>query len=62
MNVLIVGASIGGLALAQGLRKHGIDVAVHERDPHREDRVDRYRLAINPAVSRSLRAGLPDQG
>ena len=61
MKVLIVGAGIGGLALAQGLRKHGVDVAVYERDPRRDDRLDRYRLAINPAGSRSLRACLPDQ-
>jgi 2-polyprenyl-6-methoxyphenol hydroxylase-like FAD-dependent oxidoreductase len=61
MNVLIVGGGIGGLALAQGLRKHGIDAAVYERDTHRDDRLDRYRLSINPAGSRSLRACLPDQ-
>jgi 2-polyprenyl-6-methoxyphenol hydroxylase-like FAD-dependent oxidoreductase len=61
MNVLIVGGGIGGLALAQGLRKQGVDVAVYERDTHRDDRLDRYRLAINPAGSRSLRACLPDQ-
>jgi 2-polyprenyl-6-methoxyphenol hydroxylase-like FAD-dependent oxidoreductase len=60
MNVVIVGGGIGGLALAQGLRRHGIEVAVHERDTKRDDRLDRYRLAINPAGSRSLRACLPD--
>ncbi|MEU7751873.1 FAD-dependent monooxygenase [Micromonospora sp. NPDC049171] len=60
-DVLIVGGGIGGLALAQGLRKHGITVAVYERDRRRDDRVDRYRLAINPAGSRSLRACLPDR-
>ncbi|GIH10403.1 monooxygenase [Rhizocola hellebori] len=60
-DVIIVGGGIGGLALAQGLRKHGIGVAVYERDRHRDDRLDRYRLAINPAGSRSLRACLPDQ-
>ena len=61
INVLVVGGGIGGLALAQGLRKHHVDVAVYERDTHRNERVDRYRLAINPAGSRSLRACLPDQ-
>jgi 2-polyprenyl-6-methoxyphenol hydroxylase-like FAD-dependent oxidoreductase len=61
MNVLIVGGGIGGLALAQGLRKHGIDIAIYERDAKRDDRLDRYRLAINPAGSRSLRACLTDQ-
>ncbi|MEW9528807.1 FAD-dependent oxidoreductase [Microbispora sp. NPDC049125] len=61
IDVIIVGGGIGGLALAQGLRKHGVGVAVYERDAHRDDRLDRYRLAINPAGSRSLRACLPDQ-
>ena len=60
-NVVIIGGGIGGLALAQGLRRHGVEVAVYERDAHRDDRLDRYRLAINPAGSRSLRACLPDQ-
>ncbi len=60
INVLIVGGGIGGLALAQGLRKHNIDVNVYERDTHRDGRLDRYRLAIDPAGSRSLRACLPD--
>ncbi|MEU5943410.1 FAD-dependent monooxygenase [Micromonospora sp. NPDC047548] len=61
IDVLIVGGGIGGLALAQGLHKHGVNVAVYERERRRDDRVDRYRLAINPAGSRSLRACLPDQ-
>lgn len=61
IKVVIVGGGIGGLALAQGLRKHGVDVDVYERDTHRDVRLDRYRLAINPAGSRSLRTCLPDQ-
>jgi cation diffusion facilitator CzcD-associated flavoprotein CzcO len=31
-HVLIVGGGIGGLCLAQGLKKAGISVAVYERD------------------------------
>ncbi|MEV4538127.1 NAD(P)/FAD-dependent oxidoreductase [Asanoa sp. NPDC049518] len=61
IDVVVIGGGIGGLALAHGLRRHGIEVAVYERDAHRDDRVDRYRLAINPAGSRSLRACLPDR-
>src|SRR6516162_2554258 len=59
MRVIIVGAGIGGLCLAQGLVKAGVDVAVYERDQGRAERVDRYRLHINPAGSRALRACLP---
>ncbi|WP_165959750.1 FAD-dependent oxidoreductase [Nonomuraea longispora] len=32
MKVLIIGAGMGGLTLAQALRRTGIEVAVHERD------------------------------
>jgi flavin-dependent dehydrogenase len=31
-HVIIVGAGTGGLALAQGLKRAGISVAVYERD------------------------------
>jgi 2-polyprenyl-6-methoxyphenol hydroxylase-like FAD-dependent oxidoreductase len=60
MHVLVIGGGIGGLCLAQGLRRNGVGVAVYERDAHRDDRVDRYRLAINPAGSRALHHCLPD--
>jgi 2-polyprenyl-6-methoxyphenol hydroxylase-like FAD-dependent oxidoreductase len=61
LEVLVVGGGIGGLALAQGLRRHGLRATVFERDTARDGRLDRYRLAINPAGSRSLRACLPDE-
>ena len=32
LRVLVIGAGLGGLCLAQGLRKAGVDVAVYERD------------------------------
>ncbi|MGW7531684.1 FAD-dependent oxidoreductase [Amycolatopsis sp. NPDC054798] len=32
MRVVVIGAGLGGLTLAQGLRQAGIDVAVHEPD------------------------------
>ena len=59
MRVIIVGGGIGGLCLAQGLVKARVDVAVYERDQDRAERVDRYRLHVNPAGSRALRACLP---
>ena len=34
MRVMIIGAGIGGLTLAQALHRGGIEVSVHDRDPH----------------------------
>lgn len=59
MRVIVAGAGMGGLCLAHGLVKAGVDVAVYERDRDRAERVDRYRLHVNPAGSRALRACLP---
>ena len=44
LQVLVVGGGIGGLCLAQGLRKAGIQVKVFERDHTVDARLDRYRL------------------
>jgi 2-polyprenyl-6-methoxyphenol hydroxylase-like FAD-dependent oxidoreductase len=59
MQVLVIGGGIGGLALAQGLRKSGINVDVYERDATPTDRLQGYRVHINPTGSRALDACLP---
>jgi hypothetical protein len=59
LNVVVVGGGIGGLALAQGLRGAGVDVAVFERDRTPTDRMQGYRVHINRAGSRALHACLP---
>lgn len=61
LHVLVAGGGVGGLCLAQALRRSGISVAVYERDPAPGTRLDRYRLHINPAGARSLRACLPSR-
>lgn len=43
-HVIIVGGGIGGLALAQGLKKNGISFAVFEKDMSRADRIQGYRI------------------
>jgi 2-polyprenyl-6-methoxyphenol hydroxylase-like FAD-dependent oxidoreductase len=51
MHVLIIGGGIGGLCLAQGLRRRGVSVAVYERDRTPDARLQGYRLSIEPPGS-----------
>lgn len=55
-----MGAGIGGLALAQGLLKAGVDVTVYERDPSPRHRKQGYRIHISPVGEQALAATLPD--
>lgn len=61
LRVAVVGGGLGGLCLAQGLKRAGapLDVAVFERDRTRTDRLQGYRVHIDPAGSRALHACLP---
>ncbi|GAA0497767.1 monooxygenase [Paractinoplanes deccanensis] len=59
MRILIAGAGIGGLALAQALRRTGMDVSVYERDPSPRTRNQGYRIHIDPNGNAALRACLP---
>ena len=56
--VLVVGAGIGGLCLAHGLRAAGIPVRVIERTRSRTDWVQGYRIHIDPHGSTALRSCL----
>ncbi len=57
--IAIIGGGIGGLCLAQYLRRSGLRAEVFERDVAAASRWDGYRLHINPAGARALRASLP---
>jgi 2-polyprenyl-6-methoxyphenol hydroxylase-like FAD-dependent oxidoreductase len=59
LEVIVIGGGIGGLCLAQGLRKAGVAVRVFERDEHPASRWEGYRIHVDPAGARSLRACLP---
>ncbi|WP_191302595.1 FAD-dependent oxidoreductase [Lentzea cavernae] len=59
MRIAVVGGGIGGLCLAHGLRKAGVDVAVYERDRSRTDRLQGYRVHINPDGAAGLEECLP---
>jgi 2-polyprenyl-6-methoxyphenol hydroxylase-like FAD-dependent oxidoreductase len=57
VKVIVVGAGIGGLCLAQGLRQAGIDVYVYERAA--AVAVTGYRIRINEQGLTALRRCLP---
>jgi len=59
LDVMIIGGGIGGLCLAQGLRRAGIEVTVCERTQARTDWLQGYRIHINPHGSRALCNSLP---
>ena len=56
LQINIIGGGIGGLCLAQGLRKAGVAVAVYEKGPRRADPhwLQGYQIHINPSGSRAL--------
>jgi 2-polyprenyl-6-methoxyphenol hydroxylase-like FAD-dependent oxidoreductase len=59
LEVMIIGAGTGGLALTHGLRAAGIAVRVFERDHKLTDRLQGYRLTINARGARALQLCLP---
>ena len=58
-SVTIIGAGVGGLCLAQGLRLSGTPVKIFERDASRTSPVAGYRLSISPTGARALKSCLP---
>ncbi|GAA1268297.1 NAD(P)/FAD-dependent oxidoreductase [Kitasatospora nipponensis] len=59
-HVIVIGGGTGGMALAHGLQRAGISVAVYERDRTRNSGLHGYRVGINPDGSRALKYLLPD--
>ena len=59
LHVLIIGGGIGGLTLAQGLKRAGVSAAVYERDRTLTDRLQGYRVHISPTGSLALHECLP---
>jgi 2-polyprenyl-6-methoxyphenol hydroxylase-like FAD-dependent oxidoreductase len=59
LNVMIIGGGIGGLCLAQGLRKAGISAAVYERDESAGARPQGYRVSLKAVGAGALRECLP---
>ncbi len=59
LRVLVIGGGLGGLCLAQGLRKAGISVAVYERDSSPVARAQGYRFHMDARGEQALRECLP---
>src|SRR5690348_1083067 len=59
LRVLVIGAGLGGLCLAQGLHKAGVEVAVYERDAGLAVRTQGHRVHIDSRGEQALRECLP---
>ncbi|WP_103351637.1 NAD(P)/FAD-dependent oxidoreductase [Amycolatopsis sp. CA-128772] len=61
MTIAIIGAGMGGLALARVLHVHGIDAAVYEREPSRGARDQGSMLDIHSGQRALREAGLLEE-
>jgi 2-polyprenyl-6-methoxyphenol hydroxylase-like FAD-dependent oxidoreductase len=61
MRVAVAGAGLGGLCLAQGLRRAGAEVSVYERDNHLARRGQGYRLHVDARAGLALQECLPPE-
>lgn len=61
VRVAVAGAGLGGLCLAQGLRRAGADVTVYERDDGLARRGQGYRLHVDARAGLALQQCLPPE-
>ncbi|MEV4600603.1 NAD(P)/FAD-dependent oxidoreductase [Amycolatopsis sp. NPDC049253] len=59
LRVAVVGGGTGGLCLAHGLVRAGVEVAVYERSRTRTERLQGYRVHIDPHGAAALHECLP---
>ena len=59
LQVAVAGGGLGGLCLAQGLLKAGVDVTVYERDAQLAARWQGYRLHVDARAGLALEQCLP---
>jgi 2-polyprenyl-6-methoxyphenol hydroxylase-like FAD-dependent oxidoreductase len=58
-HVLILGGGIGGLTVAQALRKKGISFSIFERDPEQNSRNQGWSIGLHTILD-DLKASIPD--
>ncbi|WP_433437659.1 FAD-dependent oxidoreductase [Nonomuraea sp. CA-141351] len=58
-HVIVIGAGLGGLCLAQGLRQRNLSVAAYESDDSLTSRQQGYRIHIDGHGDRALARNLP---
>jgi phytoene dehydrogenase-like protein len=61
LRVAVAGGGLGGLCLAQGLLKAGVDVTVYERDARLAGRRQGYRLHVDARAGLALEQCLPPE-
>ena len=61
MKVVVIGAGLGGLALAQRLLAAGVDVQVYERDSAVEARFQGYRIGFGTEGLNALYGAVPSR-
>lgn len=59
LHVVVIGGGLGGLCLAQGLRKAGISATVYERDQSAGFRHQGYRISLKATGASALHECLP---
>ena len=61
LRVAVAGAGLGGLCLAQGLVRAGVDVQIYERDAAPDVRRQGYRLHVDSRAGLALEKCLPPE-
>ncbi len=61
LKIIIIGAGLGGLTLAQSLRRSDISVQIFERDNGPFDRPQGYRLHLDTDAVNAAREVLVDK-
>lgn len=61
LSVAVAGAGLGGLCLAQGLARAGVDVTVYERDTALATRRQGYRIHLGPHAGQAIAACVPPE-